>query len=132
MYSSSHHKSSKTRLKKSRQFVGSIDITDHHYLLQPIDFFIYYLYTIGELSLIISKFMTAIIMKVNDRIPKELDIIQEEEGLGNRTSTITFLIKYYFLTKKSSLDQSMQIMDKLLDRIDVQKLPSAIEQLKDI
>ena len=76
--------------------------------------------------------MTAIIMKVNDRIPKELDIIQEEEGLGNRTSTITFLIKYYFLTKKSSLDQSMQIMDKLLDRIDVQKLPSAIEQLKDI
>jgi len=72
------------------------------------------------------------IFKVNDKIPKELDLIQEEEGLGNRTSTITFLIKYYFLTKKNSLDQSIQIMDKLLDRIDVNKLPSAKEQLKDI
>lgn len=76
--------------------------------------------------------MTAIILKVSDRIPKELDVIQEEEGLGNRTSTITFLIKYYFLTKKNPLDQSIQIMDRLLDRIDAQKLPSAKKQLKDI
>jgi hypothetical protein len=76
--------------------------------------------------------MTSIILKVSDKIPKELDVIQEEEGLGNRTSTITFLIKYYFLTKKSSLDQSIQLMDKLLDRIDTKKLPSAKEQLKDI
>lgn len=76
--------------------------------------------------------MTSIILKVSDKIPKELDIIQEEEGLGNRTSTVTFLIKYYFLTKKNSLDQSIQIMDKLLDRIDSNKLPSAREQLKDI
>jgi len=76
--------------------------------------------------------MTSLIFKVNDKIPKELDLIQEEEGLGNRTSTLTFLVKYYFLTKKSSLDQSIQIMDKLLDRIDMSKLPSAKEQLKDI
>ncbi len=76
--------------------------------------------------------MTSIILKVSDKIPKELDIIQEEEGLGNRTSTVTFLIKYYFLTKKNSLDQSIQIMDKLLDRIDANKLSSAREQLKDI
>lgn len=76
--------------------------------------------------------MTQIILKVSDKIPKELDIIQDEEGLGNRTSTVTFLIKYYFLTKKNSLDQSIQIMDKLLDRIDAGKLPSAKEQLKDI
>lgn len=76
--------------------------------------------------------MTSIILKVSDKIPKELDIIQDEEGLGNRTSTITFLIKYYFLTKKSSLDQSIQIMDKLLDRIDTQKLLSAKQQLEDI
>lgn len=80
----------------------------------------------------LNKFMTSIILKVSDKIPKELDVIQEEEGLGNRTSTITFLIKYYFLTKKSSLDQSIQLMDKLLDRIDTKKLPSAKEQLKDI
>lgn len=76
--------------------------------------------------------MTSIILKISDKIPKELDIIQDEEGLGNRTSTIIFLIKYYFLTKRNSLDQSMQIMDKLLDRIDIGKLPSAKEQLKDV
>lgn len=76
--------------------------------------------------------MTSIILKVSDKIPKELDVIQEEEGLGNRTSTITFLIKYYFLTKNNSLNQSIQIMDKLLDRIDANKLPSAKEQLSDI
>lgn len=76
--------------------------------------------------------MHPIVIKVPEKIPQELDIIQEEEGLGNRTSTITFLIKYYFLTKKSSLDQSIQILDRLLDRIDTNKLPSAREQLKDI
>jgi hypothetical protein len=76
--------------------------------------------------------MTSLIFKVNDKIPKEIDLIQEEEGLGNRTSTLTFLVKYYFLTKKNSLDQSIQIMDKLLDRIDASNLPSAKEQLKDV
>jgi len=76
--------------------------------------------------------MSALIFKVSDKIPKELDIIQEEEGLGNRTSTLTFLIKYYFLTKKSSLDQSIQIMDKLLDKLDPTTIPSAQEQLQDI
>ena len=76
--------------------------------------------------------MASILLKVSDKIPKELDVIQEEEGLGNRTSTVTFLVKYYFLTKKNSLDQSIQIMDKLLDRIDASKLPSVAEQLKDI
>lgn len=76
--------------------------------------------------------MAAIILKVSDKIPKELDIIQEEEGLGNRTSTITFLVKYYFLTKRNSLDQSIQVMNKLLDKIDTKKLPSARQQLKDV
>ena len=54
----------------------------------------------------------------------------QEEGLRNRTSTITFLIKYYLLSKKNSLDQSIQILDKLLDRLDVSRLPSAKKQLK--
>jgi hypothetical protein len=78
------------------------------------------------------KAMPSLIFKVSDKIPKELDLIQEEEGLGNRTSTLTFLIKYYFLTKKNSLEQSIQIMDKLLDRIDASKLASAKDQLKDV
>lgn len=76
--------------------------------------------------------MTSILLKVPQKIPNELDIIQEEEGLGNRTSTVTFLIKYYFLTKKSSLDQSIQVLDKLLDRLDTSDLPSAKDQLKDV
>jgi hypothetical protein len=76
--------------------------------------------------------MTSIIFKVNDKIPKELDLIQEEEGLGNRTSTLTFLVKYYFLTKKNSLDQSIQLLDKLIDKMDTNNLPSAKEQLKNI
>lgn len=76
--------------------------------------------------------MKTIVLKVDERIPDELNIIQQEEGLGNRTSTVTFLIKYYFLTKTKSLDQSIQIIDKLLDRIDVKKLPSARAQLKDV
>jgi hypothetical protein len=76
--------------------------------------------------------MTSIVLKVSDKIPKELDIIQEEEGLGNRTATITFLIKYYFLTKGKSIDQSIQILNMLLDRLDTAKLSSAKEQLKDV
>jgi hypothetical protein len=69
---------------------------------------------------------------VNEIIPKEIDIIKEKEGLGNRTSTITFLIKYYFLTKKSALDDSIQLLERMLDKIDTKKLPSAKEQLKDV
>jgi hypothetical protein len=76
--------------------------------------------------------MKTVVLKVDDKIPRELDLIEKEEGLGNRTSTVTFLIKYYFLTKKSSLDQSIKIMDRLLERIDTNKLPSAKEQLKDL
>lgn len=76
--------------------------------------------------------MKSILLKVPPKIPEELDRIQEEEGLGNRTSTVTFLIKYYLLTKKNSLDQSIYILDKLLDKIDVEQLPSASEQLKDV
>ena len=89
-----------------------------------------YLYYIIMVN--INKFspMKTIVLKVDDKIPRELDIIESEEGLGNRTSTVTFLIKYYFLTKKSSLDQSIGILDRLLERIDADKLPSGREQLK--
>ncbi|MFA5842181.1 MAG: hypothetical protein WC882_00670 [Candidatus Gracilibacteria bacterium] len=76
--------------------------------------------------------MPSIILKVSEKIPQELDFIQEEEGLGNRTSTITFLIKYYLLTKKNSLDQSIQVLDTLLDRLDVSRFPSAKKQLEDV
>ena len=76
--------------------------------------------------------MSTIVLKVDDKIPQELELIQAQEGLGNRTSTITFLIKYYLLTKKSSLDQSMQLMDRFLDRLDLSKIPSHREQLKDL
>lgn len=76
--------------------------------------------------------MKTIVLKVDEKIPDELSIIQQEEGLGNRTSTVTFLIKYYFLTKTKSLDQSILVLDKLLERLDAKKLPSARAQLKDV
>ena len=76
--------------------------------------------------------MSTIVLKVPEKIPQELDLIQEVEGLGNRTSTITFLIKYYLLTQKTSLDRSLHLLDKVLDKIDMTNIPSAREQLKDL
>lgn len=76
--------------------------------------------------------MKTIVMKVDDKIPQELDLIKKEEGLGNTTSTVTFLIKYYFLTKKNSLDGSIKMLELLLDRIDTKNLKSAREQLEDV
>ena len=76
--------------------------------------------------------MTSLLFKVDERIVKELDLIKEQEGLGNRTAVFTFLVKSYFLNKKGSLKDSIKLMSMLLDRIDVSKLPSAEEQLKDL
>ena len=76
--------------------------------------------------------MTPITFKVNPRITQELDLIKEGEGLGNRTATFTFLIKYYLLTKKDTLEESVKILEKLTSKIDSDKLPSAEEQLSDL
>lgn len=76
--------------------------------------------------------MKSIMLKVDDKIKEELDLIRSEEGLGTQTATITYLIKYYFLTRKSSLDVSIAMLDRALDMIDLSKLPSAEEQLKDL
>lgn len=76
--------------------------------------------------------MKSIMLKVDDKIKDELDLIRAEEGLGTQTATITYLIKYYFLTRKSSLDVSIAMLDRALDLIDVSKIPSLEEQLKDI
>lgn len=76
--------------------------------------------------------MKSIMLKVDDKIKQELDLIRAEEGLGTQTATITYLVKYYFLTKKSSLETSIAILDKALDRLDLSKIPPLEEQLKDI
>ncbi len=76
--------------------------------------------------------MKTIIHKVDDKIAQEFSLIKEAEGLGNGTSTFTFLIKYYLLTKQNSLQSSIAALDKLIARIDVDKLPSAKDQLKDV
>lgn len=52
--------------------------------------------------------------------------------IGNRTSAFTFLVKSYFLSKKASLKDSIALLDSLLDRIDVDRLPSTEEQLKNL
>jgi len=76
--------------------------------------------------------MKTVIHKVDEKIVQELDLIKEAEGLGNRTATFNFLIKYYLLTKQHSLDHSIVMLDKLLDKVDTEKLPSAKDQLSDI
>lgn len=76
--------------------------------------------------------MSNLAFKVDDKIVQELNLIQSEEGLGNRTSTITFLVKYYFLTKKRSLEESIDALEMALRKVDFKNLPSPKEQLKDI
>ncbi|MDD3861742.1 MAG: hypothetical protein PHP74_02525 [Candidatus Gracilibacteria bacterium] len=76
--------------------------------------------------------MKSILIKVDDRIKSELDMIREGEGLGNQTATITYLIKYYMLTKSSKLDDYIAMMDRALEKIDINKIPSIEDQLKDI
>lgn len=76
--------------------------------------------------------MKSILFKVDDKIKDELDLIRAEEGLGTQTATITYLVKYYFLTKKSSLDTTISILDKVLDKLDSKKIPPLEEQLKDL
>lgn len=76
--------------------------------------------------------MKSILLKVDDKIKQELDLIRSQEGLGTQTATITYLVKYYFLTKKSSLDTTMAILDRALEKLDTAKLPPLEEQLKDL
>lgn len=76
--------------------------------------------------------MKSILFKVNDKIKTELDLIREEEGLGNQTATITYLIKYYFLTKRNTLDTTMAILDRVLEGVDGRSVPSVEEQLKNL
>ncbi|MBU1446328.1 hypothetical protein KKD70_03635 [Patescibacteria group bacterium] len=76
--------------------------------------------------------MKSILLKVDDKISDELKLIQKQEGLGNRTSTITYLIKYYLLTQQTSFDKTLTIFDKMLEKIDAKKLPSLKKQLKDL
>lgn len=76
--------------------------------------------------------MTPITFKVDSKVAQELDLIKSEEGLGNRTATFTFLIKYYLLTKKSSLNDSLDLMEKLASKINPETLPSPEEQLRNL
>ncbi|MBU1992215.1 MAG: hypothetical protein ABH856_00320 [Patescibacteria group bacterium] len=76
--------------------------------------------------------MKSILIKVDDKIKEELNTIREEEGLGTQTSTVTYLIKYYFLTKRSQLDTSIAILNKILDKLDTKNLSPIEEQLKSL
>jgi hypothetical protein len=76
--------------------------------------------------------LKSILLKVDDKIKEELALIREEEGLGNQTATITYLIKYYFLTKKSNLDTTIAMLEKVLEKVDTKSIPPLKEQLKDL
>ena len=81
---------------------------------------------------IISQKMKSILFRVDDKINDELALIQKQEGLGNRTSTLTYLIKYYLLTQQTKFDKTLVIFDKMLEKIDAKQLPSLKKQLKDL
>ena len=76
--------------------------------------------------------MKSILIKVDDKIKSELDLIRAEEGLGNQTATITYLIKYYLLTKRSSLDSTIAILDRALENVDEKSIPPIEQQLKSL
>jgi len=74
--------------------------------------------------------MKSILFKVHNKVVDELETIQELEGLNSRTSTITYLIKYYFLTKNLSFEATAQLFEKVLKKVDWDSLPSPEEQIK--
>jgi hypothetical protein len=52
--------------------------------------------------------------------------------MGSGTSTFSFLIKYYWLTKDMALNRSIDNLERNLSQLDVSSLPSARDQLSDI
>lgn len=70
--------------------------------------------------------------KIDERISEEFDLVKKLEGLGNRTATFAFLIKYYFLTKNRSLNQSIDLLEQLAQKIDWKEVPALKGQLKDL
>lgn len=76
--------------------------------------------------------MKSILLKIDDKVKSELEMIKEGEGLGNQTATVIFLIKYYLLTKGKNLDTTLSLLDKVMGKIDPKSIPSLEEQLKDL
>jgi hypothetical protein len=68
-------------------------------------------------------------IKVSPIIVEEFDRIQEEEGLGNRASTFSFLVKYYHQKQWQEFEKAADELGDVLDRIDPKNIPSAEEQL---
>jgi hypothetical protein len=76
--------------------------------------------------------MKTFIHKVDEKIAQEFDLIKQAEGMGSGTSTFSFLIKYYWLTKDMALNRSIDNLERNLSQLDVSSLPSARDQLSDI
>jgi len=74
--------------------------------------------------------MKSILLKVDDKLNDELDLIKRTEGLGSKTSTVAFLIKYYLVTKEHDLSSSIAMLEKVLSKIDPESIPPIQEQLK--
>lgn len=68
-------------------------------------------------------------IKVSQIIVDEFDQIQEAEGLGNRASTFSFLVKYYHQKQWHEFEKAADELGEVLDRIDAKKIPSPEEQL---
>lgn len=68
-------------------------------------------------------------IKVEPIIIEEFDEIKEEEGIGNRAATFTFLVKEYRQRKQMEFEKAADQLGEVLDRINKKKIPSPEEQL---
>ncbi|OGJ52266.1 hypothetical protein A2335_02215 [Candidatus Peregrinibacteria bacterium RIFOXYB2_FULL_32_7] len=68
-------------------------------------------------------------IKVSQVIVDEFDDIKESEGLGNRASTFSFLVKYYKMKQLHEFGRAIDELSNVVDKIDPKKIPSAEEQL---
>ena len=74
--------------------------------------------------------MTALSFKMDDKLTDELDMIREREGLGNRTATFAFLIKYYLLTTSHPLRQSIGLLKQLILKFSAKDLKELTKESK--
>ena len=69
-------------------------------------------------------------LKVSQIIIDEFLQIQDEEGLGNRSATLAYLVKEHKLRKKYEFEKAADEFEKVIDKIDKKKIPTLEEQLE--
>jgi hypothetical protein len=72
-------------------------------------------------------------IKVPQKVYKKFLQIQEETGFGNKAATFTFLVHQYNPEKTLyDIDKASEELDKVVDKIDWENMPSTEDQLSSI